>query len=220
MDNHPFQSHFSSLLSVCHRAAAKGYVVATDGNLSLRLPDGNILITPTSVPKDLLIKEDLIVISPAGEKIEGTRFPSTESGMHLFIYHHRADIEGVVHCHPVYATAFAAAGLEISSDVLPEVHLGLGRIPLAPYATPSTDEVAESIAPFIKQAKAILLANHGVVTFGKNVQDAMYLMEKVEQAAHILFLARMLGGERHLSTENLQKLKEVWKLQYDASMHQ
>ena len=129
--------------------------------------------------------------------------------MHLFIYQHRPDVNAVVHCHPVYATAFATARIPLTECLFPEVIVGLGAVPLAPYATPSTKEVGASIAPFVGSADAILLSNHGVVTYGKNVWDAYFKMEKVEQIAHIQYAARTLGGEKLLLREEVAKLRAI-----------
>lgn len=197
------------LVAVAHRVEAKGFVAATDGNISVRLPDGNILATPTSLNKGLLTVDDLVTLSMEGKQLGGKRLPSTEMKMHLFVYRHRPDVNAVVHCHPIYATGFAAAGIVMKENVFPEVVVGLGNIPLAPYATPSTDEVGKSLLPFVKDYNAVLLANHGVVTYGRSLWDAYFTMEKVEQTAHMLFVAESLGGARQLTSEQVNQLKEL-----------
>jgi len=198
-----------NLLDVCRRVEAKGFVTATDGNISVRLPNGNILATPTSLNKGFVTAADLVEISPEGARVAGKRNPSTEMDMHLFIYKNRPDVNAVVHCHPVYATGFAAARIPMNECLFPEVIVGLGAVPLAPYATPSTHEVSDAVAPFVRSADAILLANHGVVTYGRDLWDAYFKMEKVEHAAHIQFVARMLGGEKTLTTDDIAKLKSI-----------
>lgn len=204
------------LVAVCRRIDAKGFVAATDGNVSARLPSGNILATPTSLNKGFVNVEDLIEVTldpkdaPQGKQIRGTRTPSTEIGMHLFIYRERKDINAVVHCHPIYATGFAAARIPLTPNVFPEVIVQLGDIPLADYATPSTEEVGESLRPFIEKHDAVLLSNHGVVTCGKDLWDAYFKMEKVEQIAQTLFVAKMLGGEKVLTEEQVAKLKRAF----------
>jgi L-fuculose-phosphate aldolase len=130
-------------------------------------------------------------------------------GMHLFIYRERPDVAAVVHAHPTFATGFATARIPLEGCVYPEVIVGLGAIPLAEYATPSTAEVASSLAPYVKSADAILLANHGVVTYGSDVLNAYFKMEKVEQTAQVTFVARMLGGEHRLTAEELERLRGV-----------
>ncbi|MFA5832447.1 MAG: class II aldolase/adducin family protein [Bacteroidota bacterium] len=195
------------LVTIAHRIEAKGFVVATDGNISTRLPNGNILATPTSLNKGFVQKDDLVELTMDGKQIRGTRKSSTEMKMHLFIYQHRSDVNAVVHCHPVYATGFAAAGIPFKENVFPEVIVNLGTIPLAPYATPSTDELGESLLPFVKNHNAILLTNHGVVTYGKDLWDAYFKMEKVEQIAQMLFVAESLGGAKQLNSEQIARLR-------------
>jgi len=197
------------LTDICHRLYDNGFVTATDGNVSVRLENKNFLTTRTGINKGMVTASDLIEVDSSGNVVSGDYRPSTELAMHLFIYSQRSDIHAVVHAHPPYATGFATARLPLTSCLFPEVIVGLGAIPLAEYATPSTVEVIKSIEPFVRQADAILLANHGVVTCGKDVLDAYFKMEKVEHAAHITFVARMLGGEKYLTKEDVDKLKAI-----------
>ena len=197
------------MVDVARRLSAKGLVAATDGNITARLENGNFLTTRTALCKGAATPEDILEVTPAGEPVASSHKPSSELGMHLYIYAERPDVGAVVHAHPPYATAFAVAGLGMDDCVLPEVIVGLGAIPLADYATPSTSEVAASLSPYVKTATAVLLKNHGVVTYGRDLQDAYGKMEKVEHAAHILLLARLLGGEQKLSAQQLQKLASV-----------
>jgi L-fuculose-phosphate aldolase len=198
-----------SLISVCHRLYDKGFVTATDGNVSVRLENQNFLTTRTGINKGMVTTDDIIEVDIEGNVVPGKYRPSTELAMHLFIYSQRPDIHAIVHAHPPYATGFATARQPLTSCLFPEVIVGLGAIPLAEYATPSTVEVIKSIEPFVRQADAILLANHGVVTCGKDLLDAYFKMEKVEHAAHITFVARMLGGEKYLTKEDVDKLKAI-----------
>ena len=138
------------LIDVCYRLYAKGFVAATDGNVSVRCGNGNFLTTRTSVNKGMVSAEDFVEVDASGDPVEGAlkappaRRPSTEIGMHLFIYSRRPDVQAIVHAHPPYATGFATAGIALDRCVAPEVIVGLGAIPLAAYATPSTAEVAAS----------------------------------------------------------------------------
>ena len=158
--------------------------------------------------------EDIVEVNMSGEAQGPNLKPSTEIAMHLFIYSQRPDVHAVVHAHPTYATGFATARQPITDCIFPEVIVGLGAIPLAEYATPSTTEVAEFLSPHVKHADAILLSNHGVVTYGKDPYDAYFKMEKVEHAAHILFVARVLGGEKILSASDVEKLRAISKQAY------
>jgi len=198
-----------NLIDICHRLYENGFVTATDGNVSVRLENGNFLTTRTSVNKGMVTSDDLVEVDSNGKSLTPNLQPSTEIGMHLFIYAHRPDIQAVVHAHPTYATGFAVVRQALDHCIFPEVIVGLGAVPLAEYATPSTPEVAHSLSPYVQNADAILLANHGVVTYGKDLWDAYFKMEKVEHAAHITFIARMLGGEKILSPTDIEKLRAI-----------
>jgi L-fuculose-phosphate aldolase len=198
------------LVAVCRALYARGFVSANDGNVSARLPSGNILTTPTALNKGRVTENDLVEVTINGSPVGSGPAPSSELGMHLFIYQQRVDVDAVVHAHPTYATGFATARIPLDQPLYPEVIFGLGAIPLADFATPTTKEVADSIAPFVHSANAILLTNHGVVAFGKNLDDAYFKMEKVEHAAHITFVARMLGGEKSLTVEQVGKLNATF----------
>ena len=201
------------LVDVCHALYERMFVSATDGNVSARLPKGTILTTPTGINKGRVTGPDLVEVTPDGIPLDADRTPSMELGLHLFIYRQRPDVQAVVHAHPTYATGFATARLALEKPLFPEVIFGLGPIPLAGFATPSTKEVADSIAPFVHSSNAILLTNHGVVTYGTSLDDAYFKMEKVEHAAHITFVARMLGGEQALTAEQVNRLNAVFSKQ-------
>lgn len=199
------------IVDICHRLYERRLVTATDGNVSARLAGGTILVTPSDLAKGQVAESDLVEVQLDGSPASGQRRPTSELGMHLFIYRQRPDVGAVVHAHPPYATAFAAARRPLECDVFPEVAAGLGRVPLARYGTPSTGEVARSIAPYVKSARAILLANHGVVTYSRTLEEAFNAMEKVEHAAHMLLITRMLGGAKALTSRELRKLSSAMK---------
>lgn len=184
------------------------YVVATEGNISYRFDDGHIVATPTGVCKGELTPDMLITLDIEG-RVHGPGRPSTELPMHLFIYRRRSDVAAVVHAHPLHATAFATAGIPLNECVLPEVITTLGAIPLAAYATPSTQELPQSLEPYVDRYDAILLANHGAVTMGRDLWDAYFKMERLEQFAAVLYLARQLGGARPLGAAEVEKLMAI-----------
>jgi len=194
------------LLKFCYKVYEKEYVAATDGNLSLRLPDGNILITPSGKNKGELKIEDFIVVTPSGDKVYGNGKCSSEVKIHLLIYKKRNDINAVVHCHPTYATVLSITENKFEYPVLPEVVLTLGKVLLCKYGTPSTDELPDSMEPYVNKGDAFLLQNHGAVTCGKNIEDAYFKMEKLEHAARILYLAGDVDKMRLLTSEELKKL--------------
>ncbi|MCP4727942.1 MAG: class II aldolase/adducin family protein [bacterium] len=187
----------------------KGFVSSNDGNISAVIDDKTILATPTGFNKGVLKRDDLVIVDREGKKISGKYNPSSEILMHLGYYKKRPDVKAVVHAHPPYSTGFATAGLSLEKCVFPEVILTIGAIPLAQYGTPSTDELVDSISELVVECDAILLANHGAVTAGKDVMDAYWKMERVEHIAKISYIARTLGGEKVLPKTEVKKLVEL-----------
>jgi len=185
---------------------AREFVVACEGNLSARLSADRIVLTPAGVCKGHLRPEDLLSVNLSGAVVEGRGRPSSEMLMHLLYYRLRPDVQAVCHAHPPSATGFAAAGRSLEQPVLPEVVMGLGKIPLAPYGMPGTWELCASLEPLIPNYDAILLENHGVVTCGQDLATAYQRMETVEQFARILLNAEQLGGPRLLSRTQVEKL--------------
>ncbi len=216
----PREETARQIVDICRRLYERRLVTAADGNVSARLTGGTILITPSGIPKARVTETDLVEVRDDGTPVDAGCRPSTELGMHLYIYRQRADVRAVVHSHPPYATGFAAARKVIDARVFPEVIVTLGEVPVAPYATPSTDEVADSIAPFVKTARAILLANHGVVTVGRSLEEAFTAMEKVEGAAQALTVARMFGGARRLAVAELRRLEKISPASYGKDISQ
>jgi len=187
------------------KCAVHAFVASYDGNVSLRAKEG-IYITATRTLKAEASINDVCLIDLNGKLIEGKRKPSTESLMHCYIYQNRKDVEGIVHTHPINTTAFAAARKPLDLAVFPEVILDLGAVPLAVYATPSTDEVARSLQPYVGWANAILLANHGVVCMGQDIEEAFYRTEKLEHAAKTLIASASIGGAVALSRAEVDRL--------------
>lgn len=189
---------------------AQGFVAATDGNLSVRLDANRIMITPTGFSKGMLQPEDMVIVDLRGSKLSGANNPSSEIAMHLTIYRMRPDVGSVVHAHPCTATAFASAGIALDEPLCSEVVITLGAsIPLAPYATTGSMELSRSLAPFIPKHDAILMANHGVVTYGADLPQAYMRMEAVEHYAKVVLAARQLGRIQSLDSRELEKLSEV-----------
>jgi L-fuculose-phosphate aldolase len=184
------------IIRVCRKLESKGLIAASDGNVSCRAGDECILITPSGVSKGDMGPDEIAKTSMMGELVGGPIRPSSEIRMHLHVYRMRPDVFAVVHAHPPVATASTLAGFPLNSRVLPEVWLMLGKIPVAPYATPSTDEVPQSIDPYVGDSRAILLRRHGALTFGAGLMEAFMRMEKLEHFAKILFYASMLEGRK------------------------
>lgn len=182
------------LIDICRKLAAKGLIAATDGNVSCRVGEDRLLITPSGTAKGDLRAVDLLLADLDGQVVAGATRPSSEIRMHLLAYRMRPDVRAVVHAHPPMLTAFTLAGVPFTAEALPEVWLTIGRTPTAPYATPSTDEVPDSIAGLVQDHQAILLERHGSLTFGNSLREAYLRLEKLEHAAHTLFFARLLAG--------------------------
>ena len=196
------------LIQVCHLMYERSYVVSSDGNVSVRLDDGRILATPTMTCKGRMT-EDLIAITDLEGKALNERKASSELAMHLLIYRERPDVKAVCHAHPPHGTAFAVAGLAIDQPILSEVILTLGCVPLTAYGTPSTEELTQSMQPFVQHHNALLMANHGAVAYGADLWQAWDRLETLEHTAKIAILSRMLGGSKNLPADAIEKLINV-----------
>ncbi len=183
-----------------------GYMPGTSGNLSVRLDDWRLLATPTGMSKHALRGDDLVVVDLDGRQLDGKRRVTSEIGMHLAIYRERMDVRAVIHSHPPIATAFACAGRPLDRMLCQEAVMALGTVPLARYATTGTEEVAESLAPLVSEHEAILMANHGAVTYGRDLEDAFCKMETLEHVAQIQLTAHQLGSPRALEEEQTKLL--------------
>ena len=194
------------------------FVSATDGNLSVRLDEGRVLVTPTCISKGMMMPEDMVVVDLNGTKLSGTQNPTSEIMMHLTIYRMRPDVNAVVHAHPCTATGFASAGIALDEPLCSEIVITLGSVPLAPYATTGSMALSDSLRPYIPFHDAILMANHGVVTYGEDLCKAYMRMEAVEHYAKIVMVARQLGSARSLDSNELEKLVAV-RSQYGKNGH-
>ena len=197
----------ADIVEVGRRLYARGYTASNDGNISVRLDANRLLMTPKSVCKGFMDPQMMCITDLDGAKLAGDRDPSSEMQMHLEVYRQRPDAQAVVHAHPPIATAFAVAGIPLDRAVLAEVVTTLGSVPIADYATPSTKELPEAVRKYVRSHDGMLLANHGALTLGSDLFAAYYKMETIEHFAHISFVARMLGGERLLSREEVMRLQ-------------
>ncbi|MFL6302971.1 MAG: class II aldolase/adducin family protein [Candidatus Sulfotelmatobacter sp.] len=184
----------------------KGFVAAMDGNLSVRLRQDRILVTPTGLSKGSMRPADLVIVDLEGKQVAGRRHVTSEIGMHLMIYRTRADVKAIVHAHPPTATGFAAAGIALTEPLVCEVVMGLGCIPLARYGTPGTAELAQSLEPYVPKYDAILMSNHGVVAYGDTIEHAYMKMETVEHFAQISLVTHLLGRQQPLQEREIEKL--------------
>jgi L-fuculose-phosphate aldolase len=202
------------LVETCRKVYEKGFVSAYDGNLSVRLDDERILITRSGICKGDVTESDIIEIDYDGKILNGNGKVSTEVKIHLLSYKSRKEVKSVIHCHPIYATAFASVGEGLMRGVFPEFIISIGKVPLCKYGTPSTEQLVNSMKPYIDYAWAMLLENHGAVTLGISIKDAYYKMEKLESSAKILYLARTLSREKSLPLLKVRELYDIAESTY------
>ena len=182
------------ICDVCRQLYAKGYVVANDGNVSVRTERNTVLITPSGVGKGRMTPDMLVETDLEGNILSGDRFPSSEGKMHWMVYRERPDVMAVIHAHPPISTAFAICRRPLKERYLAGLVLGLGEVPVTEFAMLSTDEVPDSVRPFVADHSAVLLANHGALTWGPTLLSAFDRMELVEQTAKIHYLVDQMGG--------------------------
>lgn len=191
----------------------KGWVAANDGNISWRIGDDEVLCTPTGVSKGMLTPEHICTVGMDGtvRAHSGRWKPSSEIKVHLRVLKERPDVRSVFHAHPPYATAHAIAGIPLIECVIPEIIVGIGSVPLAPYGTPSTSQLADRLAPLIKNHDAWLLENHGALTAGKDPYQAFFRMEAVELFAKMMYIAKGLGRVNTLDLKEVKVLAGLRK---------
>ena len=202
-------TEIKQIIEYGRRLYGRGFIAGKDGNLSIRLADGNILITAAGCSKGFLEEKDLVIIDPEGNWISGRGKPSSETAMHLFVYKSRPEIKGCCHAHPPYSTAYSITGKTLPSDILPEVVVGVGAIAFAEYAPPGTEAVPRSLEKFIAANDAFILRNHGVLTIAPTLEIAYNRMETVEHYAGIIYIAQNIGPLNSLETSELNRLKKI-----------
>ena len=197
------------LISICHKVHEKGFVAATDGNISAITPNNTILITRSGIRKSDVTENDILEFDFNGNLLKGEGRITTEFKLHLYAYSKRKEVNAVVHCHPVHATLFGLLGEGLTKHYFAEVILTLGKVPFCPYGTPSTNELPLSLDPHINYAWAFILENHGALTLGTNLDDAYNKMEKLEHASEIIYKARLLDTPKELTIEDVRQLLEI-----------
>lgn len=188
----------------------RGYAAANDGNLSILVEPGRLLVTPSGVSKGRMTPDMLLVTDLEGTVLEGDRHPSSEMKMHLAVYRGRADVRAVVHAHPPVSTAFAVCRRGLETPYLAELVVGLGAVPCTPeFAMLSTDAVPRSVEPYLADHNGVLLANHGVLTWGSDLWEAFDRLETVEHTAKIVLNARLLGDPVALTEAETAELRSL-----------
>jgi L-fuculose-phosphate aldolase len=208
------------IVAISKRVYDRGYVAASDGNVSHRLAGDRVLVTPSGSCLGELQPNDLACVGLAGQSLGGRQRPTSELPLHLAVYAMRPDVSAIVHAHPPIANAFSFAGQKLDQCVIPEVVLGFGAIPTTPYATPSSEEGPRVIGELIRDYDALLLERHGSLTVGANLRDAFFKLDKLEHAARTTLAARQLGAVIPLSQDELQRLGEVRERMGLGSAHE
>ena len=204
------------MCEIGRRIYNKGFAAANDGNITVRVNEREVLCTPTMVSKGYMKTSDICKVDYEGKQLAGSKKRTSEVLLHLAVYKHRPDVMSVVHCHPPHATAFAVAHEPIPKCILPEVEVFLGEVPTAVYETPGGQKFAETIVPYVKSCNTIILANHGTVTFGPDLEKAYFNSEIIDAYCRILILARQLGRVNYFTEQQTRELLDLKKrLGYD-----
>jgi L-fuculose-phosphate aldolase len=192
----------------------RNLLVAMDGNLSVLLPDGNILCTQAGCHKGMLTDADLVVIDRRGNKVRGQGEPTSEMAMHLACYDARPDVRAVVHAHPPISVAFTVAGVSMARCVLPEVVLTLGTVPTLDYRTTGTGDLADLVGEHIRAHDAVLMDRHGAVCVGRDLLEAFCRLETMEHTALITKTARDMGQVQELDSAEAVRLRSMGLKRY------
>jgi L-fuculose-phosphate aldolase len=200
------------ICDIGRRMYQNGFVAANDGNITYRLGNGRYLCTPTGVSKGSLKPEDIAVVDDTGKQIGGSKPRTSEILLHLEIFHELPEVNAVCHAHPPHATAFAVAGIEVPANILPEVEIFIGHVPIADYDTPGSKDFAQTILPHLRnKANTILLANHGAVACDKSLEHAYFHLETLDMYCKILLLSKQVGNIRQLPEQKVRELLDIKK---------
>ena len=191
------------LVEIAKRLYDKNMNAALGGNVSIRLGD-EIAITPAGINKGFMTEGDVVVVDMEGNKLRGNGTPSSEGKMHYEIYKGRPDVNAIIHAHPPFAVGFSIAHREIPDDVLPEATIVLGSVPCLPYVTPSTIELACEVAEGLAHRNAVLMANHGAITVGVDLEEAYNRMELLEQTCMSVVYASVIDAVHHIPPAEME----------------
>ena len=196
------------LCDIGKRIYNRNMVAANDGNFSVKVAENEYLCTPTGVSKGFMTPEFICKVDGKGNVIQANPGfkPSSEIKMHMRVYEKRPDVGSVVHAHPIYATSFAIAGIPLTQPIMPEAVIALGCVPIAEYGTPSTMEIPDNLEKYLPYFDAVLLENHGALTWSTDLNAAYMKMESVEFYAQLLYQTKLLGGPKEFDKENIEKL--------------
>ena len=199
------------LVEIGRRMYMKNFVAANDGNISCKVDDETIWTTPTGVSKGFMSEDEMVKMRLDGKIIsQGDLSPSSEVKMHLRIYNERDDVLAVCHAHPPIATSFAIAGLALNQAIYSGAVISLGIVPCVHYETPGSQQLPDSIAPYVRDYNALLLANHGAVTWGTSLMEAWYRLEAMEHYATVsMYSINVIGKANVLSCDQINELIQI-----------
>ncbi len=197
------------MCEIGRRCYARGLVAASEGNFSVRLDADRVLCTPSGICKGVLTADDLCIVGLDAQPLAATRRPSSEILVHLAVYAADEAVRAVVHTHPPFATTFALLGESVPRGYLPEAEMFLGEVPVVPYATTGTPELAAGVRAQVPGRAAVLLQNHGAVTWGAHLEQAYARTEMLEAVCRVLFQARQIGQPRPIPTDKLAALRQA-----------
>ena len=195
------------IIEVCRKLYQKNFLAGIDGNVSVYNTESSLItITPSGVPKSCLNEKELCSMNLEGKPLQGN--PSSEKNMHLTVYREQKKARAVVHAHPPFAVSLSLSRpkWKILPPVLSETVITLGEVPIVSYVCPGTEEMAQSLCPFLQTSRAMILSRHGAVTWGEDLQSAYLTMECLEHSAKIIYLAETLGGSQLLNKKDLEQL--------------
>ena len=198
------------IIEICRKLYKKNFLAGIDGNVSVYNKESNtVVITPSGVPKNSLKERDLCSMNLEGKPLQGN--PSSEKNMHLTVYREQKEARAVVHAHPPFAVSLSLSRPQWQTlpFVLSETVIALGEVPFVPYACPGTEEMAQSLCPFLQSSRALILSRHGAVTWGEDLQSAYLAMECLEHSAQIIYLAETLGGSQLLNEKDIKQLLDL-----------
>lgn len=199
------------IVEIGRRMYLKNFVAANDGNISCKVDDETIWTTPTGVSKGFMSEDEMVKMRLDGTIIsQGERAPSGEVKMHLRIYNESQDVMAVCHAHPPVATSFAIAGMALNQAIYPGALVNLGSVPCVHYETPGSEQLADSVAPYVRNYNALLLANHGAVTWGTSLMEAWYRLESTEHyATVVMYSMNVIGKANVLSRDRVNELIQI-----------
>lgn len=201
------------ICEIGRRVYQNGFVAANDGNISVRISENEVLCTPTGISKGYMTEDMICKVDLDGNILQSKEDyrPSSEIKMHLRVYKRRKDVKSVVHAHPPYATSFAIAGIPLMQPIIPEAVISLGCVPIAEYGAPSTEEIPDAVEKYLDHYNAVLLENHGALSWGDSLMGAYFKMESLEFYAKLLAISKQIGGPKELSKDQVKKLIDLRK---------